>query len=259
MLKLMKYEFRKMRTTLLIMFLILVALEAGFIIGSVIEHEYLHAVCLMLITMLAAVVYAYILISGIVSYSRELKDRTGYLIFMAPVRPIAVVASKICFTVLSAVIAAVLFGGFAVLDYMHLFELLGFTRTEWAELSISFRVMFAEAGITLNQVVLTGVYLVLSVLIEMIALLSTAYLSMTVSATVMSNRKGFWRGFVSFGLFVAIMSGISWLTNTLLMPEKVADADALTGLLGWSLLLSGGISCLFAMISAALLKRRVSL
>ena len=259
MLRLMKYEFRKMRGTLLIMFLILIATQLGFVIGHFTEKDGLSAVCLFLVTILVSVVYAYVLISGIVSYSRELRDRTGYLIFMAPVRPISIVVSKLLFTVLAAVAAAVLFGGCAVLDYMYVFDLMGLTRTEWAELSISFRVMFADAGITLTQVVLTGIYLILSVLIEMITTLSTAYLAMTVSATVMHSRRGFWRGFVSFGLFVGLTLAAGWLTGKLLPTDTVADADALIALLGRALLLSGGISCLFAMASAALLKRRVSL
>lgn len=259
MLKLMKYEFRKMRTTLLIMFIILIALEAGFIIGNVIDHEFLPAVCIFLITLLAMVVYAYILISGIVSYSRELKDRTGYLIFMTPVCPISIVASKLLFTVLAAIAAAILFGVCAAADYMYLLEFLGFTRADWAELSISFRVMFADAGMTLTQVVLMGAYMILSVLLEMITTLCTAYLAITLSATLMNNRKSFWRGLVSFGLFIGLSLAIGWGSNELLIPEKVADTDALLKLLGVAALYNAGVSGIFAWISAALLKRRVSL
>ena len=93
MIRLMKYELRKMRTPLLIMLLILAVLQAGFMLGEYLDRENLAFICLWLISMLAFAVYGYILISGVVSYSRELKDRTGYLVFMAPVRPISIVLS----------------------------------------------------------------------------------------------------------------------------------------------------------------------
>lgn len=261
MFRLMKYEFRKMRTTLLIMLLILVATQIGFTVGIMAEKDGITAVSLLLVTILAAVVYAYVMISGIVSYSRELKDRTGYLIFMAPVRPISIVASKLLSTVLIAVAAVVLFGGCAVLDYRYMLKLAGFTRADWAELSISFRMMFAETGLTLTQVVLMGVYMVISMLFEIITTLCTAYLAMTLSATVMNNRKSFFRGLVSFGLFTVLTLAIGWVCSELLAlaPDKVTDAEALMNLLGIAALFSAAVSVLFAFISAALLKRRVSL
>ena len=50
MLKLMKYEFRKMRTTLLIMLGVLAVLEIGFIIGTHMEKEVLTAVSIGLLS-----------------------------------------------------------------------------------------------------------------------------------------------------------------------------------------------------------------
>ena len=45
MLKLMKYEFRKSRTTLLAMLAALVVLEAGFLVGHAIDSYRLVGVC----------------------------------------------------------------------------------------------------------------------------------------------------------------------------------------------------------------------
>ena len=111
MLKLMKYEFRKMRTTLLIMLAALAALEAGYLIGDKLHDYRVVGVSLGLLTALVFAVYVYILIAGIVSYSRELNDKTGYMTFMTPVSPLGVVSSKLLFTILAAVAATALFGG----------------------------------------------------------------------------------------------------------------------------------------------------
>ena len=95
MLKLMKYEFRKLRGALLSMLGILAVLEVGFFVGTNMEKPTMTGVSLGLLTLLVFVVYAYILLAGMASYSRELKEKSGYLIFLAPVRPIGVVLSKL--------------------------------------------------------------------------------------------------------------------------------------------------------------------
>jgi len=259
MLKLMKYEFRKMRTPLFIMLIILIALQAGFIIGNAVEHDALPAICLMLTTLLVFVVYGYILIAGIASYSRELKDKSGYLIFMAPVRPMSIVCSKLLFTALAAALAAILFGGAAALDYLHLFQMLGFDRVTWAEMSIAFKMAFTDAGITLTQLALMIAYIILLMFIQLILMMCTAYLAITMSATVMQNRRGFWRGLVSFGLFMLLSWGSTRLSTEIADVEAIKNTDELLKMLGINLAYGLGVSALFAWISAILLKKRVSL
>ena len=128
MLKLMKYEFRKTRTTLLIMVAALVALEAGFLIGDRIDDYRIAGVCLGLLTALVFAVYVYILIAGITSYSREINDKTGYMTFMVPVSPMGIVVSKLLFTVLAALVITALFGGAVYYDYAQLFKRLDFDK-----------------------------------------------------------------------------------------------------------------------------------
>ena len=48
MIRLMKYELRKMRTPLLIMLLILAVLQAGFMLGEYLDRENLAFICLWL-------------------------------------------------------------------------------------------------------------------------------------------------------------------------------------------------------------------
>ena len=58
MLKLMKYEFRKWRTTLLALLAGLAALEVGFIVGLKLDKPTLMTVCLSLIAFLTFATYA---------------------------------------------------------------------------------------------------------------------------------------------------------------------------------------------------------
>jgi len=259
MLKLMKYEFRKMRTMLIILLAVLFVLEGGFLLGSMNKDEDIQATCLLLLIILAVVTYIYVMIAGIVSYSRELKDRTGYLVFMAPVRPMGIVASKLLTTVLAAVGFGALFGLCAGLDFKYLMDFFGYDRATWAEMSIAFRVAFAEEGITLTQLVLTAVSSIAEMFVSMIATMCAAYLAITLSATVMQKRKSFLRGLVSFLLFCLITTLMSEFSNRFLLPDRAVDVDAAIQMLGFSVLFYVCASAVFAWASAALLKRRVSL
>ena len=259
MLKLMKYELRKMAMPLLIMLLILVALQAGFLVGSWTEREDITFISLGLVSLLMFVLYLYILISGIVSYSRELKDRTGYLVFMAPVRPVSVVLSKLLFTVLAAVAIAALFAAIAILDYQQLFRAYGLTRNVWDQINFMVQMLFRELNITLNQIVLLIAYTAGTVLIEIVMVMCTAYLAITLSATLLQNRRGFLKGGASFLLFAALSWGSTQLGNRLLPSDDFMTIQQMLDALGWSVLYYFGISALFAWASAALLKRKVSL
>ena len=118
MLKLMKYEFRKTRTVLVVLLIAFAALQLGFVAGIRADRPRLYIPASMLTAFLVYGAYVYILLSGIVSYSRELRDRTGYLVFLVPVHPIGVVLSKLLFTLLAAVAATAVFGAGAYLDYV---------------------------------------------------------------------------------------------------------------------------------------------
>lgn len=250
MLKLMKYEFRKMRTPLWVMLIILMVLEGGFIVGEIAERQVLSMSCFLLIFLMMAVVYGYILIAAIVSYSRELKDRSGYLIFMTPVRTISVVTAKLLSAVVLAVLAGMVFGICGVIDGMYLFER--------ADLEIMLE-MLGEAGIKLRELALMSVYMFFSMLISMVSTICTAYLAITLSATVMNRHKSFWRGLVSFGLFVALSVITSWLNNWLIEPEVIETVQSLYKYLGLSVLYGAVVSAVFAAISALLLDKRVNL
>ena len=156
MLKLMKYEFRKMRTTLLIMGLALMALEAGYLIGDKIKDYRVTGVSLGLLTALVFAVYVYILIAGIVSYSMELNDKTGYMTFMTPVSPLGIVASKLLFTILAAVVVTALFGGAVYYDYAQQFGRLDLGEDVYRELDFAFSMFTGSMGgnVTLTRVIL---------------------------------------------------------------------------------------------------------
>ena len=219
MFKLMKYEFRKLRNALLIMLGTLAALEIGFIAGNMTKKSGMMETCLILIVILTFVVFAYIILAGMASYSRELKEKSGYLIFMTPVSPLGVVLSKLLFTALAALVTTAIFSAVAWLDIRHLMNQLHLGKEELEQVNLILR-FGLNANADIWQILRVIGYYAGTILIEVMLTMCTAYLAITLSATLLQNKKGFLRALISLVLFVALTWGSSWITQRLQVEEK---------------------------------------
>ena len=261
MLKLMKYELRKMRTILLAMLVALIALEAGFLIGDMLDKDDLATVCQVLLTFLVFAVYVYILVAGIVSYSRELNDKSGYMIFMVPVSPMGIVVSKLLFTILAALVVTALFGGAVYYDYARLFQKLDLGEYSYQQMNMAFTMFTGQMGgaVTLTKVILTIAFEAGTVLIGIILLMCTAYLAITLTATLLQNKKGILRILVSLALFVALNYVTSRVTGLVARDVTPGTSSELVKMLGARAAVEFGFAAVFAGASAWLLDRKVSL
>jgi hypothetical protein len=249
-----------MRATLLILLGAAVALEVGFLAGQTLHKNTMMAVCLGLITFLTFLVYAYILLAGMASYSRELKEKSGYLVFMVPVRPIGVVLSKLVFTALAALAATAVFGAVAYFDFRYLIGKMNIDPDVMNQINMLLR-FGLNANADLLQIVRIVMYYVCTVLIEVLLTMCTAYLAITLSATMLQNKKGFVRAIISLLLFVGLTWGCSWVAQKLIYANATIDKDLkqLSGYVGWSLLLNAGFCAVFTGASAWLLDKKVNL
>ena len=260
MLKLMKYEFRKWRVTLLALLGGLAALEVGFIAGLKLNRPGLMTVCLSLIMLLTFAAFAYLVIAGIAGYSQELREKCGYLIFMAPVRTISIVLSKLLFIALVSLAATALFGAAGYLDFRALLGKLDLDAHTLENLNAMLR-FGLKTDATVQQILQMAGFSAASVMLEVLLTMCTAYLAITLSATLLQNKKGFFRGLISFALFIALSWGSSWLAQKLLY-ERVrfgAEVDQFRAVLGGSLALNFALCALFAGASAWLLDRKVDM
>lgn len=261
MLKLMKYEFRKLRTPLLVMVLILAGLEIGFLAGYKLEKAVLTAISVTLLTTLVFVSYAFLLIAGIVSYSKELTDKSGYLAFMVPVRPISIVLSKLLFTALAAIAATALFAVAAWADIGILLDRFNIGPALVEQANALLRLALKGALPSVQQTGQFILYIAGTVFIEFLLAICSAYLAITLSATLLQNRKGFLRAMISLLLFVALNWGASWLADKLFYQHAsvASSVNALLSSLGGSLLMNLALCAVFTTLAAWLLDRKVNL
>jgi len=260
MLKLMKYEFRKWRVTLLALVAGLAALEIGFIAGQKLDKPQWMVICLSMIAILTFAAFVYLLIAGIASYSQELREKSGYLVFMVPVHPMGVVAAKLLFIALTALAAMALFGTAGYLDFRYLVSKLDLDANSLEQVNMLLR-FGLKTDATVQQIAQAMGFGVLAVLLEVLLTMCTAYLAITLSATLLQNKKGFLRGLISVALFVALSWGASWLTQKLLYTRirLGAEISEFRTILGWNAALDFALCALFAGASAWLLDRKLNL
>lgn len=210
MLRLMKYETRKNILGVAILFSIIMGLECYFLIGAITKsgkHTAIAAVILMLVTFVA---YFCVFVFGITTYSKELKSKSGYMTFMTPISSFTVIGSKLLVTLLEGVIFAVLLVVLACVD-MAVME----AQFPETKMFTEFVDMFVTAlGINTGEVVLGILGTVLELLINYVAIVSMAYLAITLSSTVFQNKK--FKGIVSAVIFIVIMVLVNKVSG--LMP-----------------------------------------
>ena len=200
MLKLLKHEFRKGLTALLVMLGITLALEGYFLYGVYINPEdaWHAAVALWLLVLMALGMSIFVFIRGITSYANELKSKSAYLIFMTPNSALKIVASKFLFTFVLGLLAAAVYGALGVLDITLLLNEFGGLEETITLVTET----LTGLGLHLDQAVLAVVLGFLLVMLYVLSMCAMAYLAVTISHTLFRDKG--WRWIVALGLYWAL-------------------------------------------------------
>ena len=277
MLKLIKYELRKNRALLLVVLGVIIALEAYFLVSArmtgslnaALNQKWTEetfeasqrAEVNLIISMVLLAVASFgtaltIFIMGVSGYSRELNQKTSYLIFMTPKSTISIVGSKLIFTLLTGVVFAAILVGMAIVDFPMMMDSLG---TEWQGYYNLLDWFMAENDMSLAGTLLTIVFFVGVVFLNIISTVSIAYLAITLSATFMRGKKG--HALVSILLFIALAYANSKLAS-LFMNNKTYEFEKALDLLQalWPQVIQDAAVVVVSLFGCAwMLKKRVDL
>lgn len=209
MFKLVKYEYRKDITMYTIIFAGLFVLEA-YLLGSILaESEANIAISILLYTLAGFAGVIMLMVLGVISYSREINSKSSFMTFMTPNSTYKIVGAKYFAIFSASVLATALYMIFIVIDVkvaLNVYNELG-TVSEFLD-----EILFTlDTSISELTAVLVSMFI--SVWMSIILVVSFAYLAITLSATLLANKKG--KGWLSFGLFVAIYVITTIITNHL--------------------------------------------
>lgn len=223
MLKLIKYEFRKALTAMLILLGGTLAAEVYFLYGmNVMEEKPEHlAISMIVLMLLSLAVYIFVLVRGVASYSGELKSRSSYLIFMTPNSTRKIMASKFLFTL----ILCILFGGlYALLGFVDLRMVLE-AAGEYEEFLEALNEMLLMMGIHTDQLIVGIVFTVFLMGLSMLSFFAVAYLAITLSHTLFRDKS--WRWVMALIFYFIINYALNTIST--LFPLMYTSLQVFTG------------------------------
>ena len=205
MLKLIKVEFRKGLAGALVLLGIAAALQAYYLISLYSSREGHTIAAALLLVWVTFAMGVFVFARGITAYSRELGSRTGYMLFLTPNPSLKIIGSKFLYTFLLALLLSALMGALAWLDLKLLFS----HYPDYANALRGSWVIMKMQGLPVAQLAGMLLLFAVSAYLRLLQAVATVYLAVTVTQTLLGDRK--WRWLPSLLLFLLL----NWLLNRL--------------------------------------------
>ncbi len=240
MLKMIKYEYRRALTPLSIVFIIFGVLELYFLIATGLEKESHTAIAMGLLFFASGAMYLFVLINGIVSYKNDLSNKDGYLLFMAPVSTYGIIGAKLISILLTGLTLVALIGVFGMIDYSFAASVYHFEG-----LIDLIKEMFEAIGSNLAESLFGLLAFIVTFLIQFFTVTTVAYLALSLSATVLQNKKG--KTFMSFALFFGMWVAIEGIAASIMKAMGLENMGGST--FGASMLSMSPIVALYFVVA----------
>lgn len=227
MLKMMKYEYRRGLFPLIVIMVVLGMAELLFLAGVVMDRENMLAIGMAGLIFGSVIAYLFVLIYGIFVYNEDLKNKTGYLVFMTPISSYRIIGAKLLSILLNGVTLVLILVALAGVDIallLHMYE----DPVALKELlnAISQSLFQVSAG----TVFLNVATAVLVMLIQFFTTITIAFFAITLASTVLQNKKV--KGVISFVLFIVINMLMSYVAEKLPTIGNVEHVNSMLEALG---------------------------
>ncbi len=209
MLKMMKYEYRRGVFPLLVVIMALAAVELLFVIGIFAKKDLLAGLGITFLVLGGFASFMFVLIYGVIIYSQDLKNKTGYMVFMTPISNYKIIGAKLLSILLTGVTLVAFLGLLIVVDY----NLLKSHNGGVASAEFVLDEILGTRGLSIGSVIANVVGFIVVALIQFYTMITIAYLAVSLSSTVLQNKKI--KGVVSFILFVALYVLVSYIAYKL--------------------------------------------
>lgn len=219
MFKTMKYELMKNRVPIFVMLGILAVLECLFLYENYFDFENV-GISIVLLILTGGAVSFWILINGLVMFSRDFNNKSGYLVYMTPQPAVKIITAKILTAFFTGVAFMVGYFLLGVLDVQLLIskghqmaeQMSGNTakvfESDMASFASFLDVLLSEK--TILSIGKAGFIMV----VEVFFILTVAYFAISLSNTLLRGHK--LQGLISFVLFIVLCAVFNYIANMVL-------------------------------------------
>lgn len=210
--KLIKYEFRKQLLSKIVVACVMGGLELVFLVGMLFGVD--NWAGFGFGAFIAAAVFSLVFFSfeTILTYSNDLKTKQSYMLFLTPRSMFQIVGAKLVTTIMQIVVIGCAYLAVGVMNFFIVIAKYGSIKEviETIKVGIS---LVSGAEIRLTEIV----FVILMFLVSWLVFVAMAMFAITLSTTLLSNRK--YKGVLS----VALYFFLDWLVM------KVASLVTPTG------------------------------
>lgn len=247
MLKLMKYEFKKQAWSKAIILCLAAILQVIFLIGIFTSNENIQGFGFGFLMALAFGGIAYVGFECVDTFSKDLKTKCSYMLFLTPHTSYSIIGAKIVTSAIQVLVTGFAFLGLFILNGLIMLTKYGSWRRT-VELVKEFFAQLFNVYVDIKFIIL----MVLMLLIGWLFLIVFAFFAITLSTTFLASKK--FKGFVSFVIFIVI----AWIAS--FIQDKLFGNMYFTDLFMWCNILYLVVITVIAYIGTAfMLEKKVSL
>ncbi len=213
MIKIMKYEILRNKSTVIAILGVLVGAESVFLLGSIRSKG--ATMCLGLILLLLATGAAYftVWLLGVLGFLRDLTEKNGYMMFLTPVSPYRIMFGKLLIALAELLLAS---GAVALLFYIDIRLL--YLKYERPMDIISLVADFL--GVSMGELWSAFAVAVLTAMLNTLALYSVAHLFSAVWAAD-QGKNSFRKGMI---IVIVIITMLAYTLIAVSLPEISSSA-----------------------------------
>ncbi len=226
MLKLIKHEFRKNLSIYGAMLLAFAVLEALYAGGFAADKEDLIAIAFALEAFAAFAAVVFTVFIAPVNFSRELKTKSGYLVFMTPNSAYRIIGAKLLSSLIGVGVLGIISSVLMTLNYGALSDKFGLDS-----IRSMMDYMLVNFDLSVGGLISFAGFMIIEIVVSCFAVSAFAILAVALSATILHRQKG--RGVISVILFIVLMGLLSFISS------KLPGAGATSGKDLRELLISG--------------------
>ena len=208
MLNLIKYELIKQRGSKLIALGIFAILEVIFLLGVLLEKNGFLGFGMGFLAIVSIVFIFWLGIEAIFTLSNDMKNKSGYMLFMTPQSVYKIMAGKVLSSIITIIIAMACIALLALADMTIL--LVRFSSIK--EFTNMVRDM-TEAFTGIDFSWQSGLGFLIMLILSWISMVAAGFVAVTISNTLLANLKA--KGLISFVIFIAVGIISSYILNIL--------------------------------------------
>ncbi len=225
MLKLFKYEWKKQMGSKLIIGLILLALCAFYVLGTLLKRDGWPEIAMVLLVLVGMFAAIYVGIESLLVLDKDVRTKESYMLFMVPKSAYQILAAKILAAIFQILLTMVMFG----VAFMVCFTAYIAANESLADMLNYLREIIEqmfEVEIEWDKVLLV----LISMFVSWISMIASGFAAIISVRTVLSRTK--LAGVLAVIVYLLINWGTNWLTGKVNGLSTGADTEMLYYCLG---------------------------